>query len=79
MCLLFMKIGETLADFQSSGSSSRSMVLWTRKVIIGEISSAMSHSILAGIILGPHALLGSIFFRSFSTPSLVTLISGMDG
>ena len=75
----FLKVGETLADFQSSGSSPRSMVLWNSVVRIGEISSAMSRSILAGIISGPQALLGLIFFRSFSTPSLVTVISGMDG
>ena len=36
----------------------------------------MSRSILAGIISGPQALLGLIFFRSFTTPSLVTVISG---
>ena len=53
-----------------------------RKVKIGKISKAMSSSILAGIILGPEALPGFIFFtdvRSFSIPSLDNMISGMDG
>ena len=47
-----------------------------RKVKIGEISQAMSGSILAGVILGPEALPGFIFFtdvRSFSIPSLDNL------
>ena len=75
----FLTIGEDLPDFQYSGSAQSSMVLWNRVVRIREICLAMSRSILAGIISGPQALLGLIIIRSFSTPSLVTVISGMGG
>ena len=42
-------------------------------------SGANSFRILAEISSGPVAMLASMFFRSFSTPLLVTLISGIDG
>ena len=60
-------------------TEARPRVLLNRIVRIGEISSAMSRIILAGIISSPQALLGFIFFRSFSTPSLVSVITGNGG
>ena len=43
------------------------------------ISMAISLRMLAGSRSGPEALLGLSLSRSFITPSLVTLISGIDG
>ena len=44
----------------------------------GEISSAMSFSILAGIKSGPLALCGLSFRGSFLTPSSVMAVSSME-
>ena len=43
------------------------------------MSWASSFRILAGSRSGPHALAGLSFSNSLTTPSLVTLISPMDG
>ena len=45
----------------------------------GSISVAISLRTLAGSKSGPEALLGFSLSRSFTTPSLVTSISGIDG
>ena len=45
----------------------------------GEISAASSFRNLADTMSGPDALYGLNFSRSFSTPFIVTVISGMFG
>ena len=65
-------MAETIADRQSQWTSGR-----LPSVHDGNISSASSLRILAGIMSGPQALFGLIFLKSFATPSSVTMMSGI--
>ena len=73
-----LKIDETLDEFQSSGSSPMSMVLWYMLLRTGEISWPYIVISVLVLLSHPQAWFGFIFFRSFSTPFVVTEISGMD-
>ena len=73
----FLKMVETFADRQS-GAVPESRDFWKIAVSNGDISSASSLRILAGIMAGQQALFGFIFFKSFATPSSVTMMSGID-
>ena len=68
----------TLAVLYSFGTIPVSKLFWNTMVRKGLISMAISLRTLAGSKSGPEALLGLILSRSFTTPALVTLISGID-
>ena len=75
----FLKIAVTLAILQSLGTVPVLKLSWNIVVRNGVISTAISFSILAVMRAGPDTLLGLSWCRSFVTPSLLTLISGIAG
>ena len=69
----------TLTVLQSFGTIQVSKLFWKIMVRNSPISVAISLRTLAGSKSGPEALLGFSLSRSFTTPSLVTSVSGIDG
>ena len=70
-------MAERFVDRQSSGTVPELRDFWKIAVSDGDISSASSLRILAGIMSGPQALFGFILLNSFATPSSVTMMSGI--
>ena len=73
----FLKMAETFADHQSSGTVPESRDFWKIAVSNGDISLASSLRILAGIMSGSQALFGFNFLKNFATPSSTTMMSGI--
>ena len=74
-----MYTGVTFADLQADGTAPVLRDLVNMVVRIGEISLGRALRTLGGIPSGPGALEGSRLRRSFSIPSLFTLMSSMGG
>ena len=70
---------DVFAFFQSLGMVQESIEDWKMMVRIGAISLANSLKTRGDIPSGPVALLGLRFLSNFSTPSVETIISGIEG
>ena len=75
----FLKIGTTLACFQSTGILPLSIESWKKNDWNGDSSSDELFKKWAGILSGPVALWGSILFSNFISPLVLIFISGMVG